>query len=191
MWPSATRFRCSHKEMGAFHYSTVPAPWHPYQRGEIADVSAFDVAKLTVFGASLFWRFSVSRDYAAHLGRYDLGPYEPPLRKFLLGEMGFPEGTRLIFSLMDYSTMTIARVDRSFGFAPCPKNSGFRSHRFTILGVDMLLFVGGRIPSSSLEVCLARTGRVIVRPSDFYARQFGRALETSKPKGKLARMPTS
>ena len=49
----------------------------------------------------------------------------------------------------------------------------------------MKLFVGRHVPKSLDELCFARTGRVVVHPSDVFAREIGPHLLASPTKAKL------
>ncbi|PYR95640.1 MAG: hypothetical protein DMF84_00180, partial [Acidobacteria bacterium] len=56
---------------------------------------AIDAARLAYFGVSVFWRASV-HDWVLmrrRPKRLELGPYEEPLRLFLMGLAGFPGDT--------------------------------------------------------------------------------------------------
>jgi hypothetical protein len=160
-------------------------PWltavRPFFR-EIADSSRVDVEKLTGFGASLFWRFGEYHD-----SKTSLGPEEPSFRRFLLGREPFPASARLTVALLDHSRATVGRVDRSFATFATGREDGYDVHRLLVLGVEFRLFVGRHVPESLDELCFARTGRVVVRTSDLFAREIGPHLLASPPKGKLAK----
>jgi hypothetical protein len=144
--------------------------------------NGLEVAKLSRFAASLFWRLSVS-------GRYpSLGPYELEFRKYLLEEGApFPKRTRLVVVLLDHSRVTFGRVDRAIVTYRETRKHGQRIYRFALLGVDLRLYVGGQIPRAVDERCFARTGRVLIGTADAFAKEMGTVMVNSPPKGLLAR----
>jgi hypothetical protein len=71
----------------------------------------------------------------------DLGPYEEPLRRFLLGEIAFPDQFALSIRVS-----TLPELYQT-AHAPASENGdGFHFYRFAIPGLVFILFVGSRIP---------------------------------------------
>jgi hypothetical protein len=164
-------------------------PWlaqvRPARRPEVGDSSALDVETLSRFAVSLFWRLHVFREH-----NVELGPYEPAFRAYLNGKAPFPTAGSLVVSLMDPARSTVGvRVDRSFCIFNSKRVGGYHLHRFTILGVDMGLFVGKTLPRRLADVSLSRCGLVAIRPTDSYAVQLARVAANSKPKASLATRP--
>jgi hypothetical protein len=60
-----------------------------------AEIPEINVAALTYFATSMFWRGSIHPWKTDGTRPVPLGPYEEPLREFLLGEADFPEDMTL------------------------------------------------------------------------------------------------
>jgi len=73
----------------------------------ISNVDAFDVQKLIYFGLSIFWRGSVHEWRTSVTGQrapvVDLGVYEEPIRKFLMGEGSFPHNVALKLDIWPFT----------------------------------------------------------------------------------------
>ncbi|PYR06758.1 MAG: hypothetical protein DMF99_25175 [Acidobacteria bacterium] len=107
---------------------------------------AIDAARLAYFGVSVFWRASV-HDWVLmrrRPKRLELGPYEEPLRLFLMGLAGFPGDTLMIISV----TSAMDRMRNMLMTFPFLKSRQpeFRQYRFTIPGITFQLFVGKNTP---------------------------------------------
>ena len=142
--------------------------------GPVHDSQGVNVRSLALFGLSLFWRASVSKEFATYLGAY-----EGPLGKYLLGEANFPNEAVLVVTLLDHRGRTAARIDRGFMLYEGSRQDGYDCHRLTILGVDMRLFCGARVPSAFYELCFVQTGRVVVKPSDEFVEELAPSLALS------------
>lgn len=120
-----------------------------------ANVPGISRDSLVYFGASVFWRAAVHAwavpQTSANI-RIDLGRYEDPLKRFLLGEGPFPENMVMsvrissLTSLLEVATLPQSRTDH-----------GFHVHDFTIPGVAFALLVGSGIPEEYRRFCTARS----------------------------------
>lgn len=128
------------------------------------DSSAVDVSKLGLFGASLFWRFSVYRG-----SQVSLGAQEEPIGRYLLGRSSFPAGVVLIITLHDPSGAKLTRADRGFSYSDTAlKHDGYAALRIILLGLDMRLFFGTRIPRGFYQLCFVRTAHALVQAADAF-----------------------
>ena len=74
-------------------------------------IGAVDLAKLSYFALSVFWRASACPwDALDHTMQFDLGPYREKLRRFLLGEAAFPDHAVLIVSVSTDPTPQLGAV---------------------------------------------------------------------------------
>jgi hypothetical protein len=168
---------------GTFPWLASVTPIVRTAAGTLAAQSvAVDVERLSAFGASIFWRLSVTRYTSLRLG-----PYEEAFRVYSLGQTAFPASARLAVTLIDHSRVTFGRVDRLFGFHNAKREHGYTLHQLAILGVDMKLYVGALLPPSLDLLSFPHSKRVFVRSADELAKELAPQLATSPAKGLLAR----
>jgi hypothetical protein len=97
-WRDPAKFPLRDKLIAAGK-SLLPLP--DFDVLDAAGVPGVDRDKLTYFGVSVFWRAAV---HSWHMPSGDpipikLGPYEDPIRRYLLGETGFPKDLVLLVSV--------------------------------------------------------------------------------------------
>jgi hypothetical protein len=142
------------------------------------DSSDVDVSKLSLFAASLFWRFSVYRD-----SQLSLGAVEEPIRQYLLGQSPFPADAVLVVTLLDPSGAKLTRSDRGFSYSDVPaRRDGYEAARVTLLGVDLQLFFGQAVPVEFHRLCFVRTAHVLVQPTDAFVMKILAPLILSAPR---------
>jgi hypothetical protein len=121
-----------------------------------------DSDKLHYFALSVLWRSSVHawkcRGRRGDV-RLELGPYEEPLRLFLLDNGGFPDNSALIVRLL---TMKDDRL-KMIWLPETTKGAGFHSHQFAVPGLAFSFLVGGRIPPDELSLCSFRSQERFIR----------------------------
>jgi hypothetical protein len=127
---------------------------------------AIDAARLTYFGVSIFWRASV-HDWVLmrrHPKRLELGPYEEPLRLFLLELANFPSNALMIISV----TSAMDRMRNMLMTFPFLKSRQpeFRQYRFTIPGITFQLFVGKNTPYALRRLSIQSPERHILMTPD-------------------------
>jgi hypothetical protein len=117
--------------------------------------------KIIYFALSVFWRAAVHNWYIQEHPepvRTDLGPFEPRIRRFLLGESAFPDCVALgvrVASPMAYAGGVMLPTW-------CREN-GWHGHKFMIPGIDFTLHVGSKIPEAVMLVSFATSpGRHIM-----------------------------
>jgi hypothetical protein len=114
-------------------------------------IPAIDVAALSYFAASMFWRASVHQwksDGKENRG-ITLGPYEEDLRLYLMGQTPFPENCVLWVSVPETITPFVHLSLTPYG----GRRDGFHLYKLLVLGVGFHLHVGGRIPASARQMC--------------------------------------
>ncbi len=162
-----------------------------------ADIPEIDVEKLVYFALSIFWRAAIHRWKTSDATdkftkRIWLGPYEEPIRKFLLGEAAFPPNTVVLVSIWPYT-----KPPAPIAFhTPVSANKGsFHSHSFYIPGLDFKLALGKLMPEKLKRICSYRSPEKMIFASTRAAVQtmetYVKLVADSKPRGKLAGCPTS
>lgn len=118
-----------------------------------------DVLRLAYFGLSAFWRASVHKWRGPHGGNIwnDLGAYEEPIRRYLLGEAGFPANV-----VLAVTACTDNGSQGSF-YTPCE----VRGHEVTgfgmlARGIHFRLFVGPDIPQEMRAACCFSSPRQVI-----------------------------
>jgi hypothetical protein len=107
---------------------------------EGATIGDLNTKALVYFGLSVFWRAAV-HNWKTPDGEVgvELGPYEEPLRLFLLGEQPFPSNMVITVRISDLGNLM---------WVPVQKNSaGFHISTFGMLGLVFNLVVGSKIPA--------------------------------------------
>jgi len=127
-----------------------------------SQISKINVAALTYFAASMFWRASVHRwkSGGTECRGIALGPYEERLRRFLLGETTFPQNCVLWVSVpVDITPFASLSLTPYGG-----RKDGYHVYKLVVLGVGFHLLVGRRIPREALAMCfLSGPGNPIYR----------------------------
>jgi hypothetical protein len=123
---------------------------HRLERYNVSGVKGFDVQKLVYFGMSVFWRGAVypwktsSGQEAPHV---DLGVYEEPLRRFLLGIAQFPDDVVLALDIWPYKPVLpflYPVVTERLPEEVC-------RYWFYVPGLHFFLFTGANIPKDARE----------------------------------------
>ncbi|WP_438041531.1 hypothetical protein [Sorangium sp. So ce128] len=156
----------------------IPGLGHGDTKG--ADASNLDVETLARFGAAVFFRASL----CSKLPTISLGKYEHEFRECLLGKADFPSNARLILQLLRGAPDE--PTDQTFGFCGSLREHGYHLHGFVVFGLWYNLFVGQQLPPSTDQLCLVRTSRVMIGPSNALLLGLGAPLATRPRKGKMA-----
>ena len=118
-------------------------------------VSAARIDDVARFGASVFWRAGARRwpqlddDSQIRLGRY-----LEPLRRYLLGELPFPDGMALHVLLTGDPT---DGTNHAIALPYQAGRTGFRLYRFEVPGISFALLVGRETPANNVRFCACRT----------------------------------
>lgn len=125
------------------------------------DVAGIDLGSIVYFGVSVFWRASVRRWSLPGAPSFsiDLGPYQEPMRGFLLGESGFPGGVTLHVAVSSNEEVA------AYFVIPMSGNDGpnrCHYHKFSIPGMQFLLFAGGGMPQDYLNASTAPSAEPLI-----------------------------
>jgi hypothetical protein len=123
------------------------------------DVPELKIEQVVYFGASVFWRAAVYRWTRTPGDHIELGKYETPLRRYLLGEQRFPDGMALSIML---SSSKQATTNRIMSLPYLAGRAPYHKFRFDIPGIMFMLYVGRQIPLACLRTCTARTGLITI-----------------------------
>jgi hypothetical protein len=139
------------------------------------------VQELAYFALSVFWRASVHRWRVPHGGIiwHSLGAFEEPIRRYLLGEAGFPADV-----IVSVTACTDRGSQGSF-YTPCE----IRGHAITgfgmlARGIHFRMFVGPAIPEQMRRACcFTSPNQAILRGSchRMSVHAFAHLHETSRP----------
>ncbi len=109
--------------------------------------------QLCYFGASVFWRASAYPWPGSN--HIDLGHiYVEELRRFLIGEAGFPANAVRVIYVCDAGKTTEAAV---FPFGGRVRKGSFHEYRLILPGMLFILAVGQRIPAHLKRLCSAHS----------------------------------
>lgn len=153
-----------------------------------AAIGDANVAKLVYFAASVFWRGS-AHEWGPLAGtkpvRLALGLFEEMLRRFLLGEVGFPADSSLVVTV-NSSTDHGANELVLFPWKSNDQNI-LRQYRFVIPGVAFQFFIGERMPSdiAALSTVHRSEHPLYLGSHDFVLEGGAALLEKATPKGNL------
>jgi len=154
-------------------------------------ISDVDVDQIVYFAASVFWRGAAhewstpkGKTYGAPPSRIHLGPYQEPLRLFLLGEATFPDGMYL-------STWLEPKRDERENRHAVPPfkafDTGYHVFRLFIPGVAFTLSVGRAVDREIQSTCTSRSGLLLVCPTEGLRNtEINRRVTESQARGKLA-----
>lgn len=124
-----------------------------------ASVSGLDIAPLSYFAASVFWRAAAATWRCLdHDSKLELGPYEGQLSEFLLGQEEFPSCAVLIV------TISSAPGPLNLNSFPVsgPRILDSRQYWFTIPGIAFQLVVGKKIHPTLKLMCVLRSPQKLV-----------------------------
>jgi hypothetical protein len=159
---------------------------------EAVAVPGVDRDKLAYFGVSVFWRAAVHRWHlpSADPGPIQLGPYEAPIRRYLLGETNFPKDVVLLVSVA-HST---EEMKNKFVTSPwCFKREGGH-HQFKLIvpGITFQMCVGKIMQPGLRNMCTARSPEGFIymssRTDDINVQGNLAMLKTAKRVGKSVRV---
>lgn len=112
---------------------------------DISKVNAFNVQKLIYFGISIFWRGAVHEWQTSVTGQrapeVNLGAYEEPIRRFLLGENSFPANVALKLDVWPFTN-----VLQALNPVVTEQRPEGPRYWFYVPGLIFFLYVGTRIP---------------------------------------------
>jgi hypothetical protein len=113
-------------------------------------VPAVDREKLGYFALSVFWRASVHswERRSEEPISIDLGPYEEELRRYLLGQTGFPANVVL------HVVVCTDALSQDLFYPPSRgRKNDDTTYTFQVRGLNFLMTVGKRMPRSIRQSC--------------------------------------
>ena len=152
-----------------------------------ASIPQIDIGKLSYFAASIMWRGSAHewRSGSVRVRTPKLGSrYEEALRRYLLGETGFPANAALWVSVIP-----TAELWNSFAVPYGGRLRGFWRYKFPFLGIAFVFFLGSRIDAQTRRMCTVRSQEMLIymgnATSQFVTEDAGRLIQKSKPVGSM------
>lgn len=152
-------------------------------------ISDIDSSALTYFAASVVWRAAAHNwQFLRHIpgNPISLGPYEEPIRKYLLGDGAFPHSAAML--------VWISAYDRPSRAVTPPQSNRIWNchvHAFDIPGVRFNLFVGRTLPPVVRLMCVLngpdRPVLVSHAPDDILATNISRLSQTTRLSAALQR----
>jgi hypothetical protein len=130
-----------------------------------------EIDRLTYFAASVFWRAAVT-DWnicGRTLHRLQLGPYQTPLRDFLMDEGPFPEDAALIIFVAS-EDQPLRAACFPIGFKP---DGRYYKYNFHIPGIGFVMSLGKRIPQELRRMCAVHSPSRSLVLSDMGDRALG------------------
>jgi hypothetical protein len=116
-----------------------------------ATMPEVSVTALTYFAASIFWRGSIHPWKADGKRPVPLGPYEEPLRRYLMGEIGFPEDMMLSVVVRMPSQIS------GFTYGPVGEWRGTQFiAKFPMPGLAFSISAGPDIAKPMRDLCFVR-----------------------------------
>jgi hypothetical protein len=116
-----------------------------------AVIPEIDVAALTYFAASIFWRGSIHGwDESGHVP-VSIGPYGEPMRRYLVGKADFPEHVALHIAVRErgqLSRLTATPVGKRLG--------AVRVYKFPLPGLALSIAVGKGLTDQMRRYCFVR-----------------------------------
>lgn len=146
--------------------------------------------KLVYFGLSVFWRAAVHHWHmpSGDPVQINLGPYEDPIRLYLLGEGDFSQHAVLLVSV-SHSMEEM----KNKSFTPpwlFKREGGAHQFKMVIPGITYQLFLGKVIPSALRTMCTAKSTKGLIymsaRTDEINLQGTLEMLKNSRRVGKLA-----
>jgi hypothetical protein len=139
----------------------------PRLRGVSGVAAGIDTDKLAYFGLSILWR-AAAHKWKMLDGRttsVDLGTYEDPIRRFLLGETTLPSNMIVV------ATACTDWLSQGSFYTPCAvRGNPFTAYAFLARGISFTVLVGSDLPTSMQELCCVTSSRKPVFAADHRAK---------------------
>ncbi|MXZ71325.1 MAG: hypothetical protein F4Z04_07445 [Acidobacteria bacterium] len=154
-------------------------------------ISGIDIEKLTYFGLSVFWRASVCNPHFGRVKRQHqlrLGPYQDPLRLYLLGTTRMPKDMVLCVAISAYADELQNTI---IAMPYLSSKQRYHIYQFAVPGIRFHMLCGRMVPEQfKSHCCSARLGYLYVneRIEDGILKTVRVMVEQAEPKGKLRSM---
>jgi hypothetical protein len=115
-------------------------------------IPGFEMGKIIHLALGMFWKSAVRtwNMIDGPVERIELGPYQEPIREYLLGRRPFPKDMCLV-TFLDSNTPPLIAVTPPRRF----QNEGFHLFIFYMNGLKCMFCVGKQIPQDYRACCLA------------------------------------
>lgn len=156
-------------------------------------VPGIDMNQLSYFGLSIFWRAGVHRwplldQNDNRMERLLFGPYQEPMRRFLLDGTPLPTSISLLISVWPWKN---PEPPIAFHTPVGKRNDNWYSYSLYIPGLDFKLVVGKATPPILSRMSAFSSPERYLYASEAGATEmmqsFGKVVSSSKALGKLAR----
>ena len=150
-----------------------------------AAIPGIDMDALIYFALSIFWRGAAHRwrNIKGVMEGIKLGPYEEPIRKFLLGGP-FPDDIVVQIAVWPTKDVIPAAYTPRKGKAP-----GYHAFNFMIPGIEFRLLAGKQIPDDVLSSCSHASPQKLIYATMQTVTEtietFGKIMSHSKPSKSL------
>ncbi len=139
----------------------------PKLRGVSGMAAGIDTDKLAYFGLSILWR-AAAHKWKMLDGRttsVDLGSYEEPIRRFLLGETVLPGDVIVV------ATACTDWLSQGSFYTPCAvRGNPYTAYAFLARGISFTVLVGSDLPASMRELCCVASTRKPIFAADHKAK---------------------
>ena len=144
--------------------------WRPgpgFTGYDMTSLPGVDREQLGYFAASVFWRASVHvwREAGEKAITIDLGAYNEPFRKYLIGQDRFPENVAMLIIVC---TDTISH--ESFYTPSLGRTGSDRTYSFMAKGLNFLMVVGKQVPQELRNLCAVTGTRKFILARDCEAK---------------------
>ena len=114
-----------------------------------SQIPGIEVDRLVYFALSVFWRSAVHewRGFSGTIPKIELGPYQEPIREFLLGSQPFPENTAVLVAVWPTRDAYQGAYTPRRG-----KETRFHTHTFYIPGIEFSLCTGKALPEKAKKM---------------------------------------
>jgi hypothetical protein len=128
----------------------------PQLRAVSGVAAGIDTDKLAYFGLSVLWR-AAAHKWKMQDGRttsVDLGSYEAPIRRFLLGEIKLPSDIIVV------ATACTDWLSQGTFYTPClVRGNPYTAYAFLARGISFAVLVGNDLPLTMRELCCVASTR--------------------------------
>jgi hypothetical protein len=126
-----------------------------------ANIPEIDIAALSYFAVSIFWRGSIHPWNPDRTVPVKLGPFREQFRKYLMGEDCFPKDCALWVAIREGKS-----VSRLTYIPEGGRKDGYHLYRFPMPGFAFSILVSRNIPARYRELCFVHGDRnpIIVTP---------------------------
>ncbi|MGB7583448.1 MAG: hypothetical protein WBM11_01290 [Terriglobales bacterium] len=122
-----------------------------------------DTEKLAYYALSMFWRASVHiwKTLNQQTTSISLGAYEEPVRRFLHGESGFPDGVVI------QVTVCTDGISQDHVFAPTTwSNDMYTGYEMNVFGICFTMVVGVQLGARDFDLCCVNSKNKVIFLAD-------------------------